>query len=149
MIKLLLGPFITLFTSGVLWHRSSFIGILCGIWIYFGTDKQASTFSRILTLDLYLFMLAFLTLYRLLLKKTLDDKGEPDLKQMGIYLLGDFARAVLTMVCAAFFFLSFGVSSEKKEDLNVLERAVEKEGKTLPPHVRRQIKNEINKYVPF
>lgn len=148
MIKTLLAPFITLITSGVLWHRSSFVGILCGIWIYFGTDKEASTFSRILTPDLYLFMLSFLILYRLILKKVEMKDGEIDLKVTGIYLLGDFARAVLTMICAAFFFLSFGVSTDT-DDLENVGAAIENEAKNLPPQVRGQVKREIKKYIPF
>ena len=148
MIKTLLAPFITLITSGVLWHRCSFVGILCGIWIYFGTDKEASTFSRILTPDLYLFMLAFLILYRLAFKKVVMKDGEIDLKVTGIYLLGDFARAVLTMICAAFFFLSFGVSTDT-DGLDNVGAAIENEAKNLPPQVRGQVKREIKKYIPF
>ena len=149
MIKFLFGPIITLFTSGVLFHRSSFIGILCGIWIYFGTDKQASTFSRILTPDLYLLMLSFLFLYRLCLKRIYTADGELDLKEMSVYLAGDFARAVLAMVCSALFFLSFGVSGDRPDEAGVFQQQIDKETKNLPPHVQNQINREIKKYVPF
>lgn len=84
-------------------HRSTIIGILCGIWVYFGAEVEESAFKRMLTPDLYLFMASFLIFYRLLFKKIEKPDGDLDLHAMSVCFLGDFAWAVVAMFCTVPF----------------------------------------------
>ena len=99
MIKKLINYFMLLLTSGILFHRSTVIGILCGIWVYFGAEDEESMFGRMLTPDLFLFMGAFLIFYRFQFKKILTETGDLDLTSMFICFAGDMAWAVIAMFC--------------------------------------------------
>ena len=148
MLKTLLAPFVALFTSGVLFHRSSFIGIVCAVWIFVTADSDAGMFSRLGTPDLYLLMVSFLLLYRVTLKRTYTDKHEIDIKNTLIYLAGDVAWAVLAMFCATFFLLSFS-AGDTKTSVNPYAD-IENAAQNLPPQVRQQIKQELRKHqLPF
>ena len=107
MINKLIKYFTLLLTSGILFHRSTIIGVLCGIWVYFGAETEESAFSRMLTSDLYLFMASFLIFFRLLFRKTLKEDGDLDLKAMLFFFLGDLVCAVVAMFCAVPFFMMF------------------------------------------
>ena len=111
MIKKFCNFFIILLTSGILFHRSTILGILCGIWVYFGAEVEESAFRRMLTPDLYLFMGSFLIFYRFLFKKTLKSDGDLDLNAMFFYFLGDMAWAIIAMFCAVPFFMMFNYSA--------------------------------------
>lgn len=110
MIKKFVNFCLLILQSGILFHRSTFIGVVCGIWVFFGAQDEESVFGRLLTLDLYLLMFAFLLLYRILLLKKFTAQGELDLKAMGICLAGDFAWAVVAMFCAVPFLMMFSTS---------------------------------------
>ena len=114
MIRKLINSFLLLLSSGVLFHRSTLIGVLCGIWVYFGAESEESAFGRLLTSDLYLFMGAFLIFHRLLFKRTLKENGDLDLRAMSIYFLGDLAWAVIAMFCSVPFFMLFNYSGQTK-----------------------------------
>lgn len=110
MLKKLFDSFFILLSSGILLHRSTIIGVLCGVWVYFGAEVEESAFKRMLTLDLYLFMASFLIFYRLLFKKTEKPNGDLDLHAMSVYFLGDFVWAVFAMFCTVPFFMLFAFS---------------------------------------
>lgn len=110
MLKKLFDSFFILLSSGILLHRSTIIGILCGIWVYFGAEVEESAFKRMLTPDLYLFMASFLIFYRLLFKKIEKPDGDLDLHAMSVCFLGDFAWAVVAMFCTVPFFMLFAFS---------------------------------------
>lgn len=112
MIKKLLNFFIILITSGILFHRSTLIGAFCGLWVYFGSQTDESAFHRMLTPDLFIFMAAFLILFRLLFKKMNKADGTPDFHGMGICFLGDFAWAVLAMFCTVQLFMMLSFSDD-------------------------------------
>lgn len=148
MIKTILAPFIALFTSGVLFHRCTIFGIICAVWVVFGAETEESIFGRLLTWDLYLLMFCIFLLFRLTLKRTLIAKDEIDLKSTLIFLLGDMAWGTLAMFCATFFLLTFAPSDKKSASspYATIEQATEK----LPPHVKKRVKQELNKFqVPF
>ena len=111
MIKKFCNFFIILLTSGILFHRSTIIGILCGIWVYFGAEIEESAFRRMLTPDLYLFMGSFLIFYRFLFRKTFKSDGDLDLNAMFFYFLGDMAWAIVAMFCTVPFFMMFNYSA--------------------------------------
>ena len=102
-----------LLTSGVLFHHSTIIGFLCGIWVYFGAETEESSFERLLTPDLYLLIAAFLVFYRLMFRKVLREDGELDMQAMTIYFIGDFLWAVLAMFCSVPFFMTFNFTSDR------------------------------------
>lgn len=110
MIKKFVSFLVTLLQSGILFHRSTYLGMLCAAWVYFGAPKDESLIQRMLTLDLYLFMFAFLVMYRVLFLKIYTPDGDLDLKTMGIYLLGDMAWAIAAMICTVPVFLIFGAA---------------------------------------
>lgn len=113
MIKKLMGFIGLLIRSGVLFHRSTFVGVLCGSWIFFGAVEKESVFQRMLTLDLYLFMFAFLVLYRILFGRVYvkgSNEKILDFQGMGFYLLGDMAWATLAMFCTVPFFMMFDLA---------------------------------------
>lgn len=116
MLKKLFNSFFILLSSGILLHRSTIIGILCGIWVYSGAEIEESAFSRMLTPDLYLFMISFLIFYRLLFKKVEKPDGDLDLQAMSIYLLGDFAWAVAAMFCTVPFLMMFSYGGTDYSD---------------------------------
>ncbi len=91
-------------------HRSTVIGVLCGLWVFFGIAPDESVLKRTLTLDLYLFMASFLIFYRLLFKKIEKPNGDLDLHAMSVCFLGDFAWAVAAMFCSIPFFMFFSYS---------------------------------------
>ena len=106
--------FVTLIlTSGVLFHHSTIIGVLCGIWVYFGAEAEQDAFGRMLTPDLYLLIGSFLIFYRLVFRKVLKEDGDLDLKAMLLYFIGDFIWAVIAMFCSVPFFMTFNFSSER------------------------------------
>ena len=117
MIKKCVDTIILLISSGAVFHRCTFIGALCAAWIVFGSTDDDNMFRRLFTGDLYVLMAAFVVLYRLLFKKTLDEHGEPDLKAAALYSFGDFCRAVLAMFCVTFFLSSF-VAGDKSATSN-------------------------------
>ena len=104
---------VLLLTSGVLFHHSTIIGFLCGIWVYFGAETEESAFGRMLTPDLFLLIGAFLVFYRLMFGKILKDDGDLDLHAMGMYFIGDFVWAVLAMASSVFLFMTFNFKSER------------------------------------
>lgn len=112
MIKKLINYFMLLLTSGILFHRSTVIGILCGIWVYFGAEDEESMFGRMLTPDLFLFMGAFLIFYRFQFKKILTETGDLDLTSMFICFAGDMAWAVIAMFCTVPFLMMFSYSGQ-------------------------------------
>ncbi len=112
MMKKFVNFVLALIFSGVLLHRSTVIGALCGAWIYFGAPQEDSVFQRMLTPDLYLFMLAFLVFYRMTLKRIYAPDGELDYRAMGVCLLGDMAWAVVAMICFVPFFMMFDVGGD-------------------------------------
>lgn len=116
MIKKFLNTVGLLISSGVVFHRCTFIGALCAVWVVCGTNGDDNMFHRLFTADLYLLMAAFVVLYRLLFKKTLDGKGEPDLHACAVYAFGDFCWAVLAMFCVTFFLSSF-VAGDKSASM--------------------------------
>ena len=80
-----------------------------------------------LTLDLYLFIAAFLIFFRLLFRKTLKEDGDLDLKAMLFFFLGDFAWAVVAMFCAVPFFMMFnytGTNSAQRSGAGVDMRSL-------------------------
>lgn len=99
MLKKLFGFFITLITSGILFHRSSVLGILGGVWAFAGAGPEDSIFKRMFTPDLILFIVAFLLFYRLLFVRVNKEDGSPDFHTMGVYLLGDVLWAFGAMFC--------------------------------------------------
>ena len=107
MIKKFVDTIILLISSGVVFHRCTFIGALCAAWVVFGSADDDYMFRRLFTGDLYVLMAAFVVLYRLLFKKTLDGHGDIDLKASALYAFGDFCWAVLAMFCVTFFLSSF------------------------------------------
>lgn len=110
MLKKLFDSFFILLKSGILLHRCTIIGVLCGVWVFFGAEAEESAFRRMLTLDLYLFMASFLMFYRLLFNRIDRRDGSPDWPAMGICLIGDFAWAVAAMFCTVPFFMLAGYS---------------------------------------
>lgn len=110
MLKKMTDFFILLLTSGILFHRCTILGVLCGFWVYVGTEPDESAFARMLTPDLYIFIAAFLIFYRLMFKKNMTEEGDLDLKATGVYFLGDMAWAVAVMFCAVPFFMMFNYS---------------------------------------
>ena len=118
MIKKFVNFCMLILRSGVLFHRSTFIGVLCGLWVFFGAQDEESVFGRMLTLDLYLLMFAFLLLYRMLLLKKYKADGQPDYAKMGICLAGDFAWAVVAMFCAVPFLMTFSTSDSIASRVN-------------------------------
>ncbi|MBO4520227.1 MAG: hypothetical protein J5787_03385 [Alphaproteobacteria bacterium] len=110
MLKKLTNYFVLLLTSGVLFHRCTIIGVLCAVWVYCGTGEDESAFSRMLTPDLYLFMVSFLIFYRLLFKKTLKPDGNLDLHATAVFLLGDLAWTVAAMFCTVPLFMMLNYS---------------------------------------
>jgi len=131
MIKKFVDTIILLITSGVVFHRCTFIGALCAVWVVFGTAEDGDMFRRLFTADLYVLMAAFVVLYRLLLKKTLDEHGEPDLKAAAVYSFGDFCWAVLAMFCVTFFLSSF-VAGDKSATANQI-RGIQKVNSMMRP----------------
>ncbi|MBR1778346.1 MAG: hypothetical protein IJ752_07175 [Alphaproteobacteria bacterium] len=119
MLRKIVNSFLLLLTSGILLHRCTLIGILCGIWVYFGAEVEESAFRRMLTPDLYLFMSSFLIFYRFLFKKILKSNGELDLQAMFICFLGDLAWAVTAMFCTVPFFMMFNYSGSANYAQNV------------------------------
>ena len=102
-----------LLTSGVVFHHSTIIGFLCGIWIYFGAETEESSFGRMLTPDLYLLIASFLIFYRLMFRRILTEDGDLDLQAMTLAFIGDFLWAVLAMFCSVPFFMTFNFSSQR------------------------------------
>ena len=123
MSKKPLDSFFILFSSGILLHRSTLIGILCGVWVYLGADMEESAFNRMLTPDLYLFMASFLIFYRLLFKAPTKPDGDIDFQAMLICFLGDFAWAVAAMFCTVPFLMLFSYT-EGTADYSEHARAV-------------------------
>ena len=80
MIKKFIDTIILLISSGAVFHRCTFLGALCAAWVVFGTAEDGNMFRRLFTGDLYLFMGAFVVFYRLVFKKTLTGRGDPDLQ---------------------------------------------------------------------
>ena len=85
MIKKFIDTIILLISSGAVFHRCTFVGALCAAWVVFGTNEDGNMFRRLFTGDLYLFMGAFVVFYRLVFKKTLTAKGDPDLQATAVY----------------------------------------------------------------
>lgn len=112
MIKKFVNFCLLILQSRILFHRSTFIGVVCGLWVFFGAKEGESVFGRLLTFDLYLLMFAFLLLYRILLLKKFKPDGELDFQAMGLCFLGDFAWAVVAMFCAVPFLMTFSTSDE-------------------------------------
>ncbi|MGN0905258.1 MAG: hypothetical protein ACI4PW_08890 [Alphaproteobacteria bacterium] len=112
MLRKFVNFVLSLIFSGILLHRSTVIGALCAAWIFFGAPQEDSVFQRMLTPDLYLFMLAFLVFYRITLKRIYAPDGELDYRAMGVCLLGDMAWAVVAMMCFVPFFMMFDVGSD-------------------------------------
>lgn len=112
MLKKFINFLTILLTSGILFHRCTLIGVLCGIWVYAGAGEDDSLIMRMLSPDLYLFMASFLIFYRLLFKKELTKNGDLDLQAMIIYSLGDLAWATAAMFCSVPFFMLFNYSGE-------------------------------------
>ena len=112
MIKRFVNFCILILQSGILFHRSTFIGVVCGLWVFFGAQDEESVFGRLLTLDLYRLIFAFLLLYRILLLKKFKPNGELDVQAMALCLAGDFAWAVVAMFCAVPFLMTFSTSDE-------------------------------------
>ncbi len=100
MLKKISDLFLLFLTSGILFHRSTVIGVLCALWVYSGAEVEESAFRRMLTPDLYLFMASFLIFYRLLFKRVLKSDGDFDWTAMTVYTLGDLAWAIAVMFCA-------------------------------------------------
>ena len=115
MLKKLSNFFVLLFTSGILIHRASLIGILCGIWVYSGAEIEESAFRRMFSSDLYLFMASFFVFYRLLFKKILKDDGSIDIHAMFVCFLGDMAWAVAAMFCTVPFLMLLGYSGKNPQ----------------------------------
>lgn len=110
MLKKIINFTSIFLTSGVLFHRCTLIGLLCAVWVYFGASEDESLFRRMLSIDLYLFMAAILTLYRMMFKKILTKSGDLDLKTMIVYCLGDVLWASTAMYCAVPFFMLMNYS---------------------------------------
>lgn len=131
MIKKFVDTIILLISSGVVFHRCTFIGALCAVWVVFGSADDDYMFRRLFTGDLYVLMAAFVVLYRLLFKKTLDDRGDVDLKASALYSFGDFCWAVLAMFCVTFFLSSF-VAGDKSATANQI-RDIQKVNALMRP----------------
>lgn len=111
MISRIIHTITLLLTSGVFFHHCTLIGIFCGCWAFFGATEEAEQFSRLFNPNPYMLIALFVFMYRFLLKRTLRDDGELDLKLMFFYLLGDFIWAVIAMFCTDFFFISWSTGS--------------------------------------
>ena len=124
MIKKFIDTIILLISSGAVFHRCTFLGALCAAWVVFGTAEDGNMFRRLFTGVLYLFMGAFVVFYRLVFKKTLTGRGDPDLQATAVYALGDFAHAVLAMFCVTFFLSSFiaGDKSATTQQIQTIRR---------------------------
>ena len=111
MLKRMTNLFVLLLTSGVLFHRCTILGVLCGFWVYIGTQPEESPFTRMLTPDLYIFMASFLLFYRLMFKKSLTEEGDLDLKATCIYFLGDMVWAAAVLFCSVPFMMMTNYST--------------------------------------
>lgn len=100
MLKRAFNYFVLIFTSGILFHRSTILGVLCALWVYSGAEVEQSAMERMMTPDLYLFMASFLFFYRLLFKRILKPDGDFNWKAMAIYTFADLLWAVAAMFCA-------------------------------------------------
>lgn len=112
MIKKLFDSFFILLSSGVLLHRSTVSGVLCAVWAAATADPDESAFACLMNVDLYFALAVFLAFYRFSFKKVTRKDKTLDLREMGVFFLGDFVWAVLAMVCAVPFFLMMTQQSQ-------------------------------------